>query len=507
MNRELWEHQSDALLALRQSFVQGVRRIVVSAPTGSGKTLLAAAIIEGALEKRNRVAFVVSNISLVDQTVEVLYANGIRDVGVIQADHSLTNWSRPVQVASIQTIKSRGVYPEAQVVIIDEVHVLHDAHKEWITNPEWQQKYFIGLSATPYTRGLGKYFETMIVVGTTQEMIDKGILCPFSVFATGHPDLSKVRTIAGDYHEGELSEAMQAGELMGDIVKTWMDKWGKDKTLFFGVDCAHAQNVQDRFNQAGISCGYQDAHTPLDERRDIKRKFHSGEFRVVSNVGTLTTGTDWDCRCLILGRPTKSEILFKQIVGRGLRVAEGKDKLVFLDHTDTTLHRLGFVTDIEHFELDNGTPADKATARAAEKKAPPLPKECKSCGAIKPSRVRICPNCGQAPKAESSVIERDGELVEVTGGKKVRAKQRKASDYSAPERQVFLAELKAHAAERGYKAGWAAFKFKEKFGAWPPDGMKQVAPASAVSALTKSWIKSTLIRWAHSRKAEPSHVD
>src|SRR5208282_5722440 len=101
-------------------------------------------------------------------------------------------------------------------------------------------------------------------------------------------------------------------------------KWGKDKTLCFAVDCAHAQAIQRRFEEAGIAAGYQDARTPMDERREIKRRFHSGDFPVVVSVGTLTIGVDWDVRCISMCRPTRSEMLFVQIVGRGLRTADGK---------------------------------------------------------------------------------------------------------------------------------------------------------------------------------------
>ena len=117
--------------------------------------------------------------------------------------------------------------------------------------------------------------------------------------------------------------------------------------MLFAVDCAHAQALQERFNEAGIACGYQDAHTSSADRAAIKRAFHNGDLKVVANIGTLTTGVDWDVRCLQLARPTKSEMLFVQIIGRCLRTADGKDNALILDHTDTTA-RLGMVTEIHH---------------------------------------------------------------------------------------------------------------------------------------------------------------
>ena len=222
--------------------------------------------------------------------------------------------------------------------------MLHQFHKTWLKHPDWQRVPFIGLSATPWTKGLGKYFDSLLVAATTQELIDKGLLSKFRVFATGHPDLTGVSTVAGDYHEGELSAAMMRGSLVADIVKTWKARWGKDKTFIFGVDCAHAQALQARFNEAGVKCAYQDATDHQSSRAEIKRQFHAGEIQAVANVGTLTIGVDWDVRCLVLARPTQSEMLYVQIIGRALRNAPPgtppKDYAMILDHSDTT-ERLG----------------------------------------------------------------------------------------------------------------------------------------------------------------------
>ena len=121
MKRELRPHQTRAIELLRQSLGSGKRRPVLQAPTGFGKTLLAAAVVEGALAKQKRVIFTVPALSLVDQTVKAFWDEGIRDVGVIQGTNAMTDWSRPVQVASVQTLQRRPI-PEADVVMIDECH-------------------------------------------------------------------------------------------------------------------------------------------------------------------------------------------------------------------------------------------------------------------------------------------------------------------------------------------------------------------------------------------------
>jgi superfamily II DNA or RNA helicase len=493
MNRQLWPEQVEALANLRASIGQGVRRIVLRAPTGSGKTIISAAIVEGAQRKNNRMAFVVSSISLVDQTVEKFWQEGIRDIGVIQANHQLTDWSKPVQVCSIATLKSRGAYPGAKIVIVDECHVLHEFQKQWMSDPAWQNVPFIGLSATPGTRGLGKYFHSLLTVSTTEELIQKGRLSPFTVYACPKADISQVKIVAGDYHQEQLSSAMRAGTLTADVVRTWQERWGKDKTLVFGVDRQHAETLHHRFMDAGVRSAYQDANTPDRERKEIERGFHDGTYQVVCNIGTLTVGVDWDVRCLVLARPTRSEMLYVQIIGRALRTAPGKDKAIILDHSDTTAE-LGLVTDIHFDHLDDGKPR-QAPEKAAERRKP-LPRPCPHCSSLAPRLARTCPDCGFKLPLASGVVERDGVLIEYVPS--AIAKKGGKREYTMAEKEAFYAQLLGYAREHDYKDGWASNKYREKFEVWP-NGMRHVQPAEPSFEIA-TWIRSRNIAWAKSKR-------
>lgn len=494
LERPLRPHQGQAIEMLRQSLLRGCNRVVLQAPTGWGKTRVAAEIINSAQAKGKRVVFCVPAISLIDQTLKAFYDDGVLDMGVIQANHVETDWSRPVQVASVQTLRRRR-HPRADLVLIDEVHRWFDHYAKWMADPDWQRVPFIGLSATPWTRGLGKHFQDLIVSGTTRELIDSEFLAPFRVFAPSHPDLSEVKTVAGDYHEGQLAEAMNKQPLVADIVQTWIDRGEGRPTLCFGVDCPHAKHIQQRFMAAGIACGYQDAHTPDDERADIRRRFHNGELKIVSNVGTLTTGVDWDVRCIILARPTKSEMLFVQIIGRGLRTAPGKQDCLILDHSDTHL-RLGFVTDIRHDKLDDGKPKAPAKQRSE-----PLPKECPKCAYLRPAKVGVCPACGFKPEPKSNVETLDGELTELRG----KGKKDAPSGFVRLQGRLipcadFFGQLKRHARERGYREGWAANQYRAKTGTWP--NYYRDAAEREVCLEVASWIRSRQIAFAKARKTE-----
>jgi DNA repair protein RadD len=480
MRSDLHEHQKLAEAQLRESLRSGHRRPIIQSPTGSGKTVLAAAIVEKALAKGKRVVFTVPKLSLIDQTVERFNEEGIKAIGVVQGYHPDTDATQPVQVCSIQTLRRRKL-PQADLVLIDEAHEVHDFHRDWMERSEWERIPFIGLTATPWTRGIGKLYDDLIIPTTTAELIEKGFLSKFKVFAPSHPDLAGVKTVAGDYHEGQLSEVMSKKELTADVVKTWLEKGEDRPTLAFCVDVPHAQKLQEQFEASGVACGYVDAFTPRAERGRIADRFRNRLLQVICSVGTLTTGIDWDVRCIILARPTKSEILYVQIIGRGLRTGVGKDYCLILDHSDTTL-KLGFVTDIHHGELDDGKPNRSSKTSVADEKKP---RECPSCKALK--NTHICPSCGFAPVRQSQLKVRDGELVELTS--------RKGKKDLGPPQSVYSGLL-WYGQTRNYKPGWAAMQYRNAFGSWP-DGLAKT-PAVPTNEQYQ-WIKSRQIAFAKGR--------
>jgi superfamily II DNA or RNA helicase len=473
---ELRTYQSAAIASLRASLQSGKKRPVMQLPTGAGKTIIAAAIIKMAREKGKRVIFAVPALSLIDQTVERFIENGIWEIAVMQGDHEMTDRSQPVQVCSIQTLARRKL-PDADLVIVDECHVMFKFMANWIKNPDWEKVPFVGLTATPWAKGMGKIWDDLIIATTTDELIRAGHLSDFKVFAPAHPDLSNVKTVAGDYKLDELAEAMDQGALVADVVTTWLEQAQQRPTVCFAVNRTHAKHLQKQFEASGVPTGYMDAYTDRLQRGDIVKKFENGEIKVLCNVGVLTTGFDADVRCIILARPTKSEMLFVQMIGRGLRTAHGKDHCLILDHSDTTI-RLGFVTDIHHTQLDDGS-AKKAKAEKKER----LPKECPKCAFLKPPKVQVCPNCGFKAEAVSDIETVNGELYELT-----RDKQIKPKDWTIDQKQQFYSELLGHAHLRGYKSGWAYHAYKARLGVGPSNMMDK-HPTAHISPETQSWIK------------------
>jgi superfamily II DNA or RNA helicase len=496
--RSLFPYQQRAMDALRDSLKLKLNRPVLMAPTGYGKGVLAAKITENALAKARTIWITVPRIDLIDQTVRLLFEEGIRDeVGVMQASHWMTDYAKPVQVISVATLRGTRVReygPDRRpdLVLVDECHELPEIIRWLIEN--WLETPIIGLSATPWSRGLGRFFNKLIISATTADLIRIGRLCPFRVFAPTHPDLTGVSTVSSahgrDYAEGELSAAMQRGSITADVISTWLMRGRGRPTLVFAVDRAHALLLHRQFLAADVRAAYQDGATPSWRREEIRKGFASGEYEVVVNIATLTMGVDWPMiGCIVLARPTKSEMLYVQIVGRGLRVHPGKSDLLVLDHSDTTL-RLGFVDEISHTRLDDGT------APQQDKRDAKPPRECSnpSCMALLPKFAKRCPECGFEPTPQARDVEvQDGELSELDRKKR----NRKAS---WPEKVAFMSGLRAYAAAHGYKDGWAANKYRAFFGVWPDDSrVREAEPAAAIEPYIASWVKSQNIRWAKSK--------
>ncbi len=472
----LWGHQAQSVELLRRSLSAGKKRPMLKVPTGGGKTRTAGAIIERMRERGKRALFIVDAISLIDQTVEAFYELGLREIGVIQADHPMTDWSRPIQVASVQTLQRRGM-PDADLAIIDEAHVRNQWLEQQITAGEWASRPVIGLSATPWAKGLGLVYDDLIAPISMRDLIEQGRLLDFRVYAPSHPDLAGVATTGGDYNGAQLGDRMGDSGLIADIVSTWV-KLGENRlTLCYCVDRAHAKKVQQRFLDAGIPAEYIDMATDSYERRKIQQRLESGQTKIVCNIATLTKGIDWKIGCIIIARPTKSKMLHVQIAGRVIRANSGYPDGLVLDHSDNML-RLGLPTDIGDEPL--------CRKRKGERKDPeqkdPLPKECPACNFLKPPKTRECPVCKFVPEVTSDLEEEEGELIQIGGKKRLVTMRDKQDWYSG------LLHIQR---ERGYKPGWVANQYRERFGVWP----RGLSENPVQSFQVESYVRSRHIRY------------
>jgi superfamily II DNA or RNA helicase len=492
----LWPHQVKGKEELREAVKRGHRRVVLQVATGGGKTRLMAEIILDALKKGSKVVFCVPLKALVDQTVKEFQETGIKDIGVIQAQHAMTDWMAPVQVASIQTLIRRPI-PEADLIIWDECHVRSKGLSRILNSERWKDKVVIGLSATPWAKGMGLKWQELVVCGTTKELIESGVLCHYRIMVP--PDEFKPNRAGVKIKDGEFVDEAAIAEfskpaIVGNVVDTWMEHGPGYETFLFGQNCAHARSLQAEFNERGISCGYIDGESEEADILAMWKKYDSHEYKVIASVGCLVAGVDKRVRCIILAMMTKSRMKYMQIVGRSFRTNGDPSKVaMILDHGGNTL-ALGEPVDIQYDHLDMSKPGDKGSAFKDEKE-PPKPRECPHCHHLIKRSSKTCQFCGQImlKLKDNDIVHEDGELVEFGSGKKA-----KKIEYSHEEKQRWYSGFLSIAAEHGNNHVLAAHRYQDKFGVWPR-GLDAV-PASP-SVEMRSYDKYCRIRYIKGKKA------
>ena len=479
-------YQTDIAAEFERHVERGDRSILLVAPTGSGKTVIASAIIASATR---RALVVAHRREIVNQTSDKLTARGVAH-GIIQAgdDDKLRPQAR-VQVASIQTLHARAIrsstmlMPLADLLIIDEAH-----HACAMTYQKVIEAYpdaiVLGLTATPCRgdgRGLGGIFETLIECPQIPELIEGKYLVRSRIYAPVEPDLHGVKTQAGDYVENQLADRMDRPKLIGDIVTHWHKFGERRKTVAFACSVGHSVHITDEFIKAGVRAEHLDGTTSKDEREAILARLASGETEVVANCMVLTEGFDCpDIGCIVLARPTM------QMIGRGLRPADGKSDCVILDHSGAVF-RHGLPEDRVEWTLspDRQASAPEHTKRQSSYESKLI--ECTQCSTLRLGG-KPCPNCGFLPKRPAEYTPHvEGNLGLVTNGKA------KAGVFDPAEWHAMLTHI---AEERGYKPGWIAHKFKEKFGFWPT---RRYVPAIEPSREVLSWVRSRNIAYAKRR--------
>lgn len=442
--------QLQALDDLRAAYAQGYRAPILVAPTGFGKTHTSAEIIRSAIAKGRTVWFLAHLREILFATSAKLATEGI-DHGFIMAGQP-ERPDAPVQIVMVQTAARRlGRYANPGLIIIDECHLaMAETYGKVIADAG--RPLLLGLTATPTRldgKGLRGVFDTIVPTCGTAELIAEGLLAPIRYYAPSRPDLTGVRTVAGDYSASDACEVMDKPSITGDAVAHFQRLAQGRTAIVFCIDIEHARNTALTFAAAGHQAAILHGATPQDERENILRQLATGDIQVVVNCQLLVAGVDVpSVGCIIQLAPSKSLTKYLQSIGRGLRTAPGKPDLIVLDHAGNAFTH-GLPTDPREWSLD-GTP--KRTK--ADNDNEPV-RQCERCYAVfKPQAV--CPMCGHVHEMKPRVIKlTKGELAEL------KAVERKQERKEQGKAQTFE-ELAAYAARKGYKPGWARFIWQSR---------------------------------------------
>jgi superfamily II DNA or RNA helicase len=327
-------------------------------------------------------------------------------------------------------------------------------------------------------------YDDLLTPASVAELTPAGYLVPARYWSWPTPDLRGVRIEAGDYVTAQLADVMNRPKLLADVVATWLKHAGDRRTVVFTVDIPHGVAMAECFQREGVAAEHLSAETPLPERAAILARFRAGKTQVICNCFVLAYGFDLPAvSAVVLARPTKSLMLYLQMTGRALRPAPGKVDCLVFDHAGA-VHRHGFVDEERVWTLAGRTALVPSPVR---EKAVREAKTCPECQAVWLAGA-TCPECGYVLRPKRRMVETlAGDLVELGAG----------APPEVQDRAVFYAELRGFAAERGFKPGWAAYKFHERYATWPPWAWQQ-EPAVSPSPATRGWIRSRYIAWRKS---------
>lgn len=454
---KLRDYQDAALDMLREAFKDGHNAILLYLATGGGKTEIAIAMLEACRVKGTRAAMLLDRIVLCDQTSQRLDKYKI-DHGVLQSGHWRYRPSELIQVCSAQTIEKRGSFPGLSLLIIDEAHQTRAQTIEFIQNNPHIK--VIGLSASPFTKGLGAIYSKVVSPITTKKLVDAGSLVPLRVFVAKEIDMEGAKKVAGEWSQAEATS--RGKKITGDIVAEWVKKtheiFGKpEKTIVFCAGVDHGIDLQQKFQEQGynfVSISYRDD----DEfKRDIVEDFNKPDSNIIGLIATdiLTKGFDSPAvRIGVSARPfSKSLSSHIQQMGRVMRPYPGKDFSVWLDHSGNYIR---FREDWEDV-FENGVSALEDGKEKAKKE--PTEKEkkeakCPACGALWPRGSDTCAHCGHVRERKSMVQSVPGQMEEL-------------GSMSRDDKQQWwsMAQYKVQTGSWSDKRALA--NYREKFGVWP----------------------------------------
>ncbi|WVR18291.1 helicase conserved C-terminal domain [Bordetella phage PY223] len=489
-------YQQIAVDALRASFRAGKRAPLFQLPTGGGKTFVFSYVADGATKLRNRVLILVHRKELLTQASMSLAKIGLRHSLIAQDKHireaiglhveelsaPFVDLAAPVAVASVDTLIRRlGSITAPQLIICDEAHHLTKGNKWGKAVAHFPDARLLGVTATPVRtdgKGLGVaadgYFDDLICGPSMRELIGMGFLLPPTVYAPPSVlDLTGVRTSGGDYATADLAARVDKPTITGDAVEHYRRICPYVPAIVFCVSIAHAEHVAAQFRASGfdfrvIHGGMHDA-----ERRNLIRALARGQIHGLTSCDIISEGTDIPVvGCGILLRPTKSEGLYLQQVGRVLRPSPGQERAYILDHVGNCLIH-GLPDADREWTLEG-----RKKRKKGEAKEEPTYKvlQCEKCNAASsiedakaaaqqrghPPGVLCCKECGAVFESDArQVDQQDGELVAVEGeAAEALRRTRKAEERRATTYDDFVELGKA----RGYDKpeAWARIRMKFK---------------------------------------------
>lgn len=396
-----------------------VKRLLLQAPCGFGKTVLGSFMALNAMQKGRRVYFLTHRDELAKQASRTMTAFGIEH-GYIMAAFTMTLY-KPVQIAMIDTLRNRlDQVPIPHLLIVDECH--HAVSKSWQRVIDFYHSrgaVIIGLSATPQRldgRPLNDIFDDMVLGPTVHELINDGALSQYTYFAPPEvADVSDIKVKFGEFDQKELAARIDQPKVHGDAIQHYKKIMPGKRAIAFHVNIQASKHFAQQCRDAGVPALHVDGEMSREERSKAISSFDSGETLILSNVSLFGEGFDVRaCEGVILLRRTMSLSLFIQMCGRAMRPHESKERAIILDHVGNL--RLHGLPDKDHEWTLDGREKRKGGKKKEEDELSVDIRQCPKCYVCHEA-APVCPVCGHVYETNGgrgTLEQVDGELAEIT---------------------------------------------------------------------------------------------
>ena len=438
-------YQEKTINSLRHNLSKGLKRLIMCAPTGSGKTVMFSFMISRAIKKNNKCLILTHRTELLTQAGGVLSKLNCEVVN-LDAKSKKIDKNANLYIAMTQTLIRRlkkveylELLQSVDLIIIDESHLQNFNSIFPFINTS---TIVIGATATPYRNnnqtGLDEFYQEIIEEVTISSLISEGYLSKPSYYGF-KVDLKGIKTKGGDYDSESLGDFMNKNKLFDGVYENYTKITPNKKAIIFSPNVSSSIKLVNELSFKGLPIKHLDANSK--DRKEILNWFENTPNALLSNVGILTAGYDHDkIDVVILYRATKSLPLYLQMVGRGSRTTENKKEFTILDFGNNV-----YTHDFWHIDRN------WSLSKQEKSKGVAPVKSCKKCDAILPAVAKFCEYCGaEQPKTEQEKAE----------ALKIELQKLTQDDISNFMKVKNFEKLEQFAEFKGYKRSWLHYRLK-----------------------------------------------